>query len=231
MTDRELVDYYSRRAAEYESSYRRPDPERQAEQAELASAIRDALSGREVLEVACGTGYWTAFAATTATRITATDASAAMLAIARTRPLPPTVTFGEADAYDLQAAPGRFDAGLACCWLSHVPRTRAAEFLAGLRDRLLPGAPVVLADNVYVPGVGGELVWPPASADSYKRRQLASGDEQLILKNYYSEAELRDLLATLGSVESLRIGACFWWATCRTPAGARASAGTRGHLG
>ena len=52
-----LVDYYSRRAPEYEAMWHRDEPVRQAEQAVIASEMGRLLRGRRVLEVACGTGY------------------------------------------------------------------------------------------------------------------------------------------------------------------------------
>ncbi len=52
----QLVDYYSRRVGEYEQIYQRDDPVRQSEQAAISEALTRVLSGRRVLEVACGTG-------------------------------------------------------------------------------------------------------------------------------------------------------------------------------
>ena len=56
-----LERYYSKRAAEYEQIYDKP--ERQHELEWLRHRIPDALRDRTVLEVACGTGYWTQFIA------------------------------------------------------------------------------------------------------------------------------------------------------------------------
>ena len=53
----DLVSYYSRRAAEYERIYRRP--ERQTDLSTLRQMLSDELRGRDILEIACGTGYWT----------------------------------------------------------------------------------------------------------------------------------------------------------------------------
>jgi hypothetical protein len=99
-----------------------------------------------------------------------------------------------------------------------VPRARLGEFLRALADRLAAGSPVVLADNVYVPGVGGELVRSEGSADTYKPRTLADGSEHLVLKNYFGQSELRETLGALGRVEVLVFGQCFWWAACTTAA-------------
>ena len=52
-----LATYYALRAAEYERVYAKP--ERQAELAVVKARMRKMFTGRRVLELACGTGYWT----------------------------------------------------------------------------------------------------------------------------------------------------------------------------
>src|SRR5262245_53129264 len=95
-----MVDYYAQRAQEYERIYEKP--ERQKQLAELKEFVRTALAERTVLEVACGTGYWTEIAGATAVGITALDINESVLQIARAKPIDPTkVTFRIGDAYDL----------------------------------------------------------------------------------------------------------------------------------
>ena len=67
----DLVEYYARRANEYERIYQKP--ERQTDLASLRKLFRQALAKHDVLEIACGTGYWTQIIAETAKSITATD--------------------------------------------------------------------------------------------------------------------------------------------------------------
>ena len=212
VTPAALVDYYSRRAPEYEAMWHRDDPARQAEQDEIAAAMQALFAGRRVLEVACGTAYWTARIAEVVERIVAVDASPEMLAQARAKGWPEArVAFQEGDAFALDRLVGEFDAGCANFWLSHVPRAGVPEFLAGFHRRLGAGAAVFMADNVNVPGVGGELVAPPGREDTFKRRQLADGSEHLVLKNYFSEEELRRLLAPSAVGLRVKMGQCFWW--------------------
>src|SRR5436309_735878 len=95
-----LVEYYAQRAAEFERVYQKP--ERQEELQQLKNLIRTRLAGRQVLEVASGTGYWTEVAATSARSILAVDINEAMLDIARRKPIDPRkVRFQLGDAYDV----------------------------------------------------------------------------------------------------------------------------------
>ena len=57
MNDGSLEAYYSVRAPVYEAIYEKP--ERQADLTVLKQLVPSLLAGRDVLEVACGTGYWT----------------------------------------------------------------------------------------------------------------------------------------------------------------------------
>lgn len=208
--------YYDTRAPEYEEMFRRDDPVRQAELRALGQALLDALRGRRVLEVACGTGYWTALLAGAARSILALDAAPKMLAIAREKALPSAaVTLRLADAYRLAEVSGVCDAGLANFWLSHVPRNRLDAWLEQFHARIGRGAPVFMADNVFFPGVGGELVRREGCADTYKRRVLADGSTYDVLKNYFNESELRGLLARHADALSIYSGTCYWWVSYR----------------
>lgn len=205
-----LVEYYTRRAPEYESMWHRQDPARLGEQAAMASALKATCQARRVLEVACGTGYWTQFAAAAAAEVIALDLSPKMLAIAQSKNLA-RVTFVEGDAYNLANLPGPFTTGLANFWFSHVPKRRIKEFLDGFHAQLHSGARVFIADNVFVPGIGGELVSHPGMEDTFKLRQLADGSSHEVLKNYYDAARLREIFQNRGGDLDIRIGRNFWW--------------------
>src|SRR5690242_9167349 len=104
-----LIEYYSQRAAEYEEIYHRSDPARQTELAELQRNLKEITRGKRVLELACGTGYWTQAIAGETLKLTAIDASAQMLEFARAKLQEArNVTLSLGDAYDLDAIEGKF---------------------------------------------------------------------------------------------------------------------------
>jgi SAM-dependent methyltransferase len=207
-----LQEYYNRRAPEYEEKYYRDEPVRQAEQAAMAEAVREAFVGRQVLEVACGTGFWTAVVAEVAKHVVATDTSPEMLALARVKGIAPEkVEFCEGDAYALESVPGEFDAGLANFWFSHVQKAQIGRFLKGFHSRIGAGAVAFMADDVYLPGVGGEFVEPAGSDDTYKRRELRDGTEYVIVKNYYDKEALNSVFAPYADDLQIHVGTCFWW--------------------
>jgi len=196
-SDAGLRQYYAARAREYDSIYEKP--ERQADLRKLEALLPDALAGRRVLEIACGTGYWTQFISRKAKSVVGIDVNAETLELARARELPPQrVELRVADAYALPDALGRFDGAFAGFWWSHVPVRDQARFVAGLERLLLPEAKVMLLDNLYVEGSSTPISHRDADGNTYQRRRLADGSEHVVLKNFPGERELREAIGVLG---------------------------------
>jgi demethylmenaquinone methyltransferase/2-methoxy-6-polyprenyl-1,4-benzoquinol methylase len=206
--DTSMREYYAARAPIYDEVYQRP--ERQPDIRWLKGRIADWFAGRAVLEVACGTGYWTQFIAPVAARMTATDAVAEPLAFARLRPGSGHVSFVQADAFALPATLGSFDAAFAGLWLSHVLLARRREFLTGLHARLVPGAQVVLIDNTEAQCRDLPIVERDAGGNSYQMRVLPDGSTHRVLKNFPAEPELRSMIDGIGTRGRYWRGAHFW---------------------
>ncbi len=185
--------YYARRAAEYEKIFDKP--ERQADLARLRNDIPAHFEGRRVLEIACGTGYWTPLIAARAKSVIALDYNEETLAIARTKGYPrANVDFVRGDAYALPDWKEKFSACYAGFWWSHVPLSRLDGFLRGLHERLEPGALVAFMDNRYVEGSSTPLSRRDAEGNTYQTRRLADGSTHEVLKNFPTPRELRERL-------------------------------------
>jgi demethylmenaquinone methyltransferase/2-methoxy-6-polyprenyl-1,4-benzoquinol methylase len=197
-TDAALRRYYAERAASYETVYAKP--ERQADLRALEAWLPARFAGRRVLEIACGTGWWTPHGARDAAHWLATDANEETLAIARTKRLPAgKVDFRVLDAYAPEALGAeRFDAAFAGFWWSHVPHARLAPWLAALHERLEPGAVVVLMDNLYVPGSSTPIARRDADGNTYQARALPGGGLREVLKNFPDEAQARAAVTASG---------------------------------
>jgi demethylmenaquinone methyltransferase/2-methoxy-6-polyprenyl-1,4-benzoquinol methylase len=206
----DLTGYYAQRAAEYERIYEKP--ERQADLALLREWLPTLLTGRDVLEVACGTGYWTALVAPAARSMVATDASPAVLDVARRKAYPEgRVQFLEADAFALDTVPGGpFTGALAAFWWSHVRHGDLARFLDGLEHRLALRARVVLLDNRYVEGSSTPLARTDADGNTYQRRRLDDGTEHEVLKNFPSDSDLRAVLTPYATRLEIRQLGYYW---------------------
>lgn len=206
--DTGMQDYYAARAPEYDRVYLKP--ERQEDLRAIERWLPSVFTRKSVLEVACGTGYWTQFIAPVATRVLAVDASPETLQIAQTRLHQGKVQFLVGDAYRLPVAARRYEAGFAGFWFSHVPRERVGEFLRGFHQALVPGARVVLLDNLYVSGSSTPISeWDP-EGNSYQLRRLADGSTYRVIKNFPSEAELRKATTGLATEVRLHKWKYFW---------------------
>src|SRR5262245_1668754 len=137
--------YYAARAAEYDRIYHKP--ERQRDLRKIESWLQATLAGCSVLEIACGTGYWTQFYAPHCPRVVALDSAQETLNIAKTRTPLDRVSFVVGDAYRIPAQSRKLDAGFAGFWWSHMPLGRIQEFLQGFHAALRPDAKVVFLDN------------------------------------------------------------------------------------
>src|SRR5882724_3272763 len=193
-----LPDYYARRAGEYEKIFAKP--ERQPDLAGLRTLLPGLFAGRDVLEVACGTGYWTPLISGSARSILATDINEEVLEIARHKTYPKhNVEFKIADAYTLANVTGRFSAGFAGFWWSHVPKQRLPHFLDSLHSKLCPGAAVVFLDNNYVEGSSTPIARRDSDGNTFQKRKLEDGAEFEVLKNFPTRTELCASLKALAN--------------------------------
>jgi demethylmenaquinone methyltransferase/2-methoxy-6-polyprenyl-1,4-benzoquinol methylase len=203
--------YYAQRAAEYEKIYAKP--ERQADLARMRSDIPALFEGARVLELACGTGYWTPLIAARAESVVALDYNEETLAIARTKPYPKAnVRFMQGDAYALADWRENFSAAYAGFWWSHVPLSRLRAFLRGLHGKLEPGAVVAFMDNRYVEGSSTPLSRRDGEGNTYQTRRLADGSTHEVLKNFPTPQELREHLGTQTQVTEYEY---YWVASYR----------------
>ena len=209
MPDTDIKAYYARRAPEYDSIYEKP--ERREDLDRLGACLVDLFRGQDVLELACGTGYWTGVIAPSARSILATDVNEETLRIARTRTVTPgKVTFMEADAFTLEGVTGRFTAGFAGFWWSHLLRKQMPGFLEGFHSKLAPGARVAFADNRYVEGSSSPISRADAEGNRYQIRRLSDGSEYEVIKNFPEEADLRGALD--GRADDIRYTAwTYYW--------------------
>jgi ubiquinone/menaquinone biosynthesis C-methylase UbiE len=204
-----LERYYAKRAREYEAIYEKA--ERQDELAWLRTRLPRLYSGRRVLEVACGTGYWTQFLAMEAAHVVACDINEPVLEIAREKPIPKgKVTFLKADAFALEGVPDGCDAAFAGFWWSHVRKADLGRFIEGLARKLAPGSLVAALDNRFVAGSSTPLSRRDANGDTYQMRSLATGETHEVLKNFPSADELREAVRPYAREAQLEEVTYYW---------------------
>jgi demethylmenaquinone methyltransferase/2-methoxy-6-polyprenyl-1,4-benzoquinol methylase len=210
-----LAAYYAKRATEYERIYAKP--ERQADLAVLKARIGKMFAGKRVLELACGTGYWTDEIAGTAAQVTALDLNEEVLAIARTKPNASRVTFVRGSAYEIPDFGRRHDALFAGHWWSHVSLDRLDAFLIHAVGAVAPGALLAFYDNRYVEGSSTPVTRRDEHGNKYQTRRLDDGSTHEVLKNFPDEGELIQRAARHGWGAHVDLLPHFWLLTWWAP--------------
>jgi demethylmenaquinone methyltransferase/2-methoxy-6-polyprenyl-1,4-benzoquinol methylase len=204
-----LAHYYAQRAQEYERIYQKP--ERQEDLRTLRTFVDAEFRGADVLEVACGTGYWTEILARTASSVMATDVNDEVLAVAQSKDMDQQrVTFTNADAWALPPFSRKFNAGFAAFWWSHLAKNRVREFLRGFHRALAPGAIVLFMDNMYVDGSSTPISRKDAEGNTYQLRRLNNGSTHEVRKNFPTEAELREVVDGMAAQVEVKFLGYYW---------------------
>jgi demethylmenaquinone methyltransferase/2-methoxy-6-polyprenyl-1,4-benzoquinol methylase len=193
-TVREVAAYYAARAPVYDLTAGYLDRAGEALRAPIKRRLQALLEGHDVLEIACGTGYWTEVIAMAARSVVATDVNPAMIALAEAR-LRGTrnVELVVNDAYSLPHLGRRFSAAAAVWWWSHMPKARIREFLGSLHRQLLPGARVLFVDQLP-DAYQAEGRHRAKTGDIVEMRTLPDGRTFRVIKNFPTDAEIRELL-------------------------------------
>ena len=198
--------YYGARAGEYEDWWHRhgrydhgTEANRAwfAEVAEVQGALDRFAPSGEILELACGTGLWTARLASRAARLTAVDASSEVLALAREKVAASNVEYIQADLFAWEPEHG-YDVCFFGFWLSHVPSEMLEVFLAKVARALAPGGRVFIADSASSPRATARDHDPGERDDQISRRRLADGSEYTIVKHWFEAGALQATLQAHG---------------------------------
>ena len=209
MEDRLILDeqmaYYRARAHEYDEWFLRqgrydrgPEHRNQwlGEAAEIEAALRSAVRGADVLELACGTGLWTQRLAQGNRRVTAVDASPETIAINRERVGSAHVEYHVADIFSIVPA-AAFDLVFFSFWMSHVPPARFDEFWALVRAALKPGGQAFFIDSLPEQ-TSAAKDHGPIDESGVSRRKLNDGREFSIVKIFYEPSALERRLTDMG---------------------------------
>lgn len=202
---REQIAYYRAFAPEYDRYFDDPlgwDEWNRRRMPELERAVRrlrEAVSGERVLEIACGTGWWTERLAPVASSVTAVDAAPEAIQIARSRA--PDVDYVETDIFSWQPD-ARYDVVFFGYWLSHVPQERFEVFWDLVGRALSREGRVFFVDKLLKDDPEVERRRLPFRVaehdDGTATRRVADGREFRIADIYYEPDELGRKLRDLG---------------------------------
>lgn len=206
--------YYGKRAAEYEQIYHKP--ERQADLAEIRHWLAEVCTDKMVLEIGCGTGYWTHLIAPYVQAVHALDIEPRMLALAQQKIYPDgKVSFHRLDMWDIDQLAHSFECIVVGFVWSHILTQQLPTYLALLLRRVSPGGQIILLDNRYVPGSNTPISREDEQGNTYQLRTLSTGETFEVLKNFPTQSDLLVLAQELGLELHWHRWTYFWQATLR----------------
>ena len=202
----EQIEYYRARASEYDEwflrqgRYDRGEAHKErwfAEARQLQEALANFEPRGDILELACGTGWWTEHLLPYVHTLTAVDASEEVLALNRRRIQSDRVNYIQADLFTWEPE-RRFDTIFFSFWLSHVPPERFETFWHSLRGWLNPDGRVFFIDSSYEASSTAKDQQLRGRDESAVTRHLNNGRTFEIVKVFYQPKALEGRLERLG---------------------------------
>jgi ubiquinone/menaquinone biosynthesis C-methylase UbiE len=200
----EQLNYYRARAPEYDEWFMRTGrydrgPEHRAEWfsevAIMEAALEPVVRGKQVLELACGTGRWTKYLAGWAASVLAVDAAPEALKINQNEirgARGANVEYLEADLFSWQSDKS-FDVAFFSFWLSHIPPQRFAGFWETVSRALRPGGAAFFMDSLFEQA-STAVNHRPIDKSGFAARKLNDGREFRIVKVFYEPGVLEQRL-------------------------------------
>jgi SAM-dependent methyltransferase len=215
--------YYRARAPEYDDWFHRHGrydrgPEQTAAWFAELDTVRGwlrslELDGADVLELAPGTGLWTAELLDAGATVTAVDGAPEMLEALRQRCGGPRLTTELADLF-AWLAPRRFDVVVACFFMSHVPDESFGDFLDLVAGARRDGGSVFLLDGVREEAsTARDHVLSDERTQTMQRR-LDDGRTFEIVKVFRSDDELAGACARAGLDVEVRRTPTYFQVAC-----------------
>ena len=214
MNNQHVAKYYALLGEALEDKYLEPDMDEDID--DMSIHLGNVLAGHTVLELGCGTGFWTEVAAESAKSVLAVDINASLVDIARERPMTEgKVTFRVADALDLPEDIGSFSAVLLSFLWAHLNKKEQEQLLATLKKRLGKDVMLVILDDAFVEGFSETIARTDADGTTYQILTTPEGERIEVPKSYPSDSALRKRLGD--AVKQIKIERIefFWILTCR----------------
>lgn len=214
--NQDLSTYYNDRAREYDKVYEIPDE--QEDLIKSAVLFQNIFADKSVLEIACGTGYWTEKISKTANSIFATDINEIVIDIARTRKFNSNVVFQVADMNCL-SIDKKFDGLFGGFIWSHILLQDLDNFLLRLKGLLNENAKIAFIDSKQVEGTNHDrkrITRIDQYGNTFQTRTLENGTTHEVLKNFPSKQFLTDKLLQISTEVEIIELEHYWIATSKT---------------
>ncbi len=220
MDKNEVIAYYDGIAAHYDNAGAGYSEEQLEDLDEAREQLATLLSGHRILELGCGTGAWTEVLSETAESVLATDASAAMLDLARMHGEDlDNVEYRLVDALalpdDIGSGEDKFTAVFMAGLWSRLTRDQQEALLLSLKKRLGKDVLLVVFDDAYVETESATIARTDLQGNTHEFQLDADGNRHELVKNYPTDSYLRKRLDKVGREIKIARWEFYWVLTCR----------------
>jgi demethylmenaquinone methyltransferase/2-methoxy-6-polyprenyl-1,4-benzoquinol methylase len=190
--------YYKKRASEYDLVYKKP--ERQVALQLIKEYLANQFHHKRLIEIACGTGYWTKILIQNAKSIFAIDINEDVIDLAKNKEFnQKEILFEVIDLYDLEKRKEKFDGLFAGFIWSHIKKEALATFLQICLDQVQANGELIFIDNKFVKGSSTPISKEDAYGNTFQKRKLKSGEVFEIIKNFPTKKEISTLIEPICS--------------------------------
>ena len=215
-----VIAYYDGIAAHYDNASAEYSEEQLEDLDEAREQLATLLSGHRILELGCGTGAWTEVLAESAESVLATDASEAMLDLARMHGEDlDNVDYRLVDALDLPDdivnGEDKFTAVFMAGLWSRLTREQGDALLLSLKKRLGKDVLLVIFDDAYVETESATIARTDLQGNTHEFQLDADGNRHELVKNYPTDSSLRKRLDKVGREIKIARWEFYWVLTCR----------------
>lgn len=212
--NQDLKTYYNDRATEYDKVYQILE-----EQKDLLKSIeffQNIFANKSVIEIACGTGYWTEQISKTAKSILATDINKAVIDIAMARQFNNNTTFKVSDMNNLSIGE-KFDGLFGGFIWSHILIQDIDTLLNKIKELVIENGSIIFIDSKQVEGTyhnKKRITRIDAFGNTFQTRKLENGTTYEVLKNFPTKKFLTEKLSKIATDIKIIELEYYWIATC-----------------
>lgn len=211
----EMFSYYEAQADGYDDFYQgrgQAVPQLAREYPVDTAAISELLTGfghGDVVDLACGTGFWLSAYGSNSKTVTLVDQSATVLARCLSRVqelgLGGVATAIQGDLFRVRLVEAGYDAAMVGFLLSHLTEHQTKALFDGLGPLLRPLATLAVVDSAW-----SDEKSLYRQREGFERRALDDGRSFVIRKKYFDRDGLKALLDQHGfQVQSVYVGKVF----------------------
>ena len=211
----EMLTYYEERASEYDEVYLGKGPamlgyaRQYINDVAHISRLVAGFGNGQLIDIACGPGFWAPHYARNAERITFLDQSEKVLVECRKRitalHLSAVPQFICGNFFNTPLEPSAYGCALAGFLLSHLTRDEEERFFRRLKEILKPQAELMIIDSLW-----NEERRKHRNKEGLEERTLNDGRRFKVYKRYLAESEFREMLEQRRfSIRQLYVGDVF----------------------